>query len=167
MDREVFVERVMRGEEVNLDDVGKLQAEQELESIRAEAAQRIDAERRRQAAAELRESQIAEMVTLAAEAGRVLAEDAENERRKLEVLRSFAEKEIEIRGRYNQTFAKFTQIFQQLGDGAYQNPFAPSPVSDELKERGADLRNLELELTRRPLSPMAQQIADERYRRKS
>ena len=47
MDRENFIEKVMRGEKVNLDDVAQNQAQRELKAIQTEAAQRLDDGRRR------------------------------------------------------------------------------------------------------------------------
>lgn len=167
MDRETFVERVMRGDEVKLDEIVKNRAEQELESIRTEAAQRMDDERRQREAAELRESQIVELLALSKEAETILVENAENERRRLEVLRGFAESELDIRGRYHQTYSKFSQIYHRLGGEAYDFRHVSNPLLNELRERGAVLDKLDIQLTQIPLSPLAQQIADERYRGKS
>lgn len=167
MDREIFIERVMRGEKLELDEVVKNQAQDELKSIEAEAVDRLETERRRQKEIELREAQFVEMVELAEQAAKIFAENVENEQRRIEVLRTFAEIELKIHGRYHQTFSKFSQIFHNLSGEAYDFRRVSNPILIELKNRGAVLDNLDIEITRRPLSPMAQTIADERYYKKA
>lgn len=162
MDREVLIEKVMRGEKLDVDDIARQQAQRELEAIESEAAQRLDDGRRRQQAAERREQQIVELMRLAEEATTTHAANVENERRKTEVLREFAGRELEIRGKQYQIYSKFSEIFHQLGGEAYDRRLVSNPVLGELRERGADLDKVDFELVRVPLSPMAQMLSDER-----
>lgn len=164
MDRENFIEKVMRGEKVNLDDVAQNQAQQELSAIEAEARRRMDEENRRREAVEKRESQIVELMRLGAEAAKIYADSEENERRKTEMLRQFAGSELEIRGKYYQTYSKFSEIFHQLSGEAYDRHLVSNSVLRELRERGAVLDKVDIELVRLPLSPMAQMLSDERHR---
>ncbi len=162
MDRENFIEKVMRGEDVKLDEVLRNQAQQELNSIKSEAAQRLDDERRQREVAERRESQIMELIELGAEAEKILAENSENEQRRTEAMRTFAESELDLRGRYHLTFSRFSQIYQSLSGEAFDFRRQSNSLHRELKERGAVLDKLDFQLTQIPLSPMAQKIADER-----
>jgi hypothetical protein len=164
MDREIFIEKVMRGEKLSVDDIARNQAQRELKAIETEAAQRLDDERRRREAAERRERQIVELMRLAEEATTTHAENVENERRKNEVLREFAGRELEIRGKYYQTYSKFSEIYHQLSGEAYDHRRVNNPVLRELRERGADLDKVDFELVRVPVSPMAQMLSDERRR---
>lgn len=164
MDRENFIEKVMRGEKVNLDDVAQNQAQQELAAIEAEAHRRLDEENRGRESAERRKSQILELIELGAEAEKICAENVDNERRRTEMLRTFAESELEIRGKYHQTFSKFSRIYHELSGEAYDFRRQSNPLLQELKNRGAVLDKLDFQLTQTPLSPMAQVVADERYR---
>jgi hypothetical protein len=164
MDRETFIEKVMRGEKLSVGDVAQNQAERELKSIETEAAQRLDDGRRRQEAAERREQQIVELMRLGEEATTSHADNVENERRKNEVLREFAGRELEIRGKYYQIYSKFSEIFHQLGGEAYDRRLVSNPVLRELMERGADLDKVDFELVKIPASPMAQMLSDERRR---
>jgi hypothetical protein len=164
MDREIFIEKAMRGEEISVDDIARNQAQRELEAIETEAAQRLDDGRRRQEAAERREQQIVELMRLAEEATTTHADNAENERRKNSVLREYAGREIELRGKQYQIYSKFSEIFHQLGGEAYDRRLVSNPVLRELRERGADLDKVDIELVRVPLSPMAQMLTDERRR---
>ncbi len=164
MDREIFIEKVMRGEKLDVDDIARNQAERELEAIEGEAAQRLDDGRRRQQAAERREQQIVELMRLAEEATTTHADNVENERRKNEVLREFAGRELELRGKYYQIYSKFSEIFHQLGGEPYDRRLGSNPVLRELRERGADLDKVDFELVKIPASPMAQMLSDERRR---
>ncbi len=164
MDREIFIEKVMRGEKLDVDDIARNQAERELEAIESEAAQRLDDGRRRQQAAERREQQIVELMRLAEEATATHADNVENERRKNEVLREFAGRELELRGKYYQIYSKFSEIFHQLGGEPYDRRLGSNPVLRELRERGADLDKVDFELVKIPASPMAQMLSDERRR---
>lgn len=164
MNRENFIEKVMRGEKVNVDDVAQNHAQQELKAIEAEAARRLDEENNRREAEERRESQIVEMLRLDEESREIYSNSEENERRKNEMLRQFAGSELEIRGKYYQTYAKFSQIFQELSGQAYDKRLVSNPILRELKERGAVLDKIDIELVRLPLSPMAQMLSDERHR---
>ncbi len=162
MDREVLIQKAMRGEKLSVDDIAQNQAERELNSIETEAARRLDDERRRQEAAGRREQQINELLRLAEEATTTCGDSEENERRKNEVLREFAGKEIELRGKYYQVYVKFTAIFHQVSGEAYDRRLVTNPVLRELRERGADLSKVDFELVKIPASPMAQMLSDER-----
>jgi hypothetical protein len=164
MDREIFIGKVMRGEEISVDDIARNQAQRELKSIETEAAQRLDDGRRRQQAAERREQQIVELMRLAEEATTTHADNVENERRKTEVLREFASRELEIRSNYYQIYSKFSEIFHQLGGEPYDRRLGSNPVLRELTQRGADLDKVDFELIKIPASPMAQMLSDERRR---
>jgi hypothetical protein len=164
MDRETFIEKAMRGEEISVDDIARNQAQRELKSIETEAAQRLDDGRRRREAAERREQQIVELMRLAEEATTTHADNIENERRKNEVLREFAGRELELRGKYYQIYSKFSEIFHQLGGEPYDRRLGSNPVLRELRERGADLDKVDFELVKIPASPMAQMLSDERRR---
>ena len=162
MNREVLIEKVMRGEKLDVDTIARNQAERELKSIETEAAQRLDDERRRREAAERREQQIVELMRLAEEATTTRADNLDNERRKTEVLREFAGREIELRGKYYQIFSQFSLIFQQLSGEAYDRRRGSNPVLRELLERGAVLDEVDFEITKFPVSPMAQTLLNER-----
>jgi multidrug efflux pump subunit AcrA (membrane-fusion protein) len=164
MDREIFIEKAMRGEQISVGDVAQNQAERELKSIETEAAQRLDDERRRQEAAERREQQIVELMRLAEEATTTHADSEENERRKNEVLRQFAGRELELRGKYYQIYSQFSTLFHELGGEAYDRRLVSNPALRELMERGADLSKVDFELVKIPASPMAQMLSDERRR---
>jgi hypothetical protein len=155
MDREIFIEKAMRGEEISVDDVAQNQAEQELKAIEAEAAQRLDDGRRRQQAAERREQQIVELIRLAEEATTTCGASEENERRKNEVLREYAGRELKLRANYYQIYSKFSEIFHQLGGEPYDRRLVSNPVVRELRERGADLDKVDFELVKISASPMA------------
>jgi hypothetical protein len=164
MDREIFIEKVMRGEKLDVDEIARNQAQRELKSIETEAAQRLDDGRRRQEAAERREQQIVELMRLAEEATTTHADNVENERRKNEVLREFAGRELELRGKYYKIYSKFSEIFHRLGGEPYDRRLVSNPVLRELTERGADLDKVDFELVKIPVSPMAQMLSDERRR---
>jgi hypothetical protein len=164
MDREIFIEKAMRGEEISVDDIARNQAKRELKSIETEAAQRLDDGRRRQQATERREQQIVELMRLGEEATTTHAENIENERRKNDVLREFASRELEIRANYYQIYSKFSEIFHQLGGEAYDRRLVSNPVLKELRKRGAELDKVDFELVKIPASPMAQMLSDERRR---
>jgi flagellar biosynthesis GTPase FlhF len=164
MDRETFIEKAMRGEEISVDDIARNQAQRELEAIENEAAQRLDDGRRRQEVAERREQQINELLRLAEEATTTHADNVENERRKNEVLREFAGRELELRGKYHQIYSKFSEIYHQLGGEAYDRHRVNNPVLRELTQRGADLDKIDFELVKIPASPMAQMLSDDRRR---
>lgn len=162
--RENFIEKAMRGEEISVADIAQNQAQRELEAIEAEAAQRLDDERRRRDATERREQQIVELMRLAEEATATHAENGNNERRKTEVLREFAGRELELRGKYYQIYSKFSEIFHQLSGEPYDKRRVSNALIQELRERGADLDKVDFEITKFPASPMAQILADERRR---
>jgi multidrug efflux pump subunit AcrA (membrane-fusion protein) len=164
MDRETFIEKAMRGEQISVGDVAQNQAQRELEAIESEAAQRLDDGRRRQEAAERREQQINELLRLAEEATTTHTDNAENERRKNEVLREFAGRELELRGKYYQIYSQFSEIYHQLSGEAYDRRLHSNPVLRELTQRGADLDKVDFELIKIPASPMAQMLTDERRR---
>jgi hypothetical protein len=164
MDREIFIKKAMRGEEISVDDIARNQAQRELKSIETEAAQRLDDGRRRREAAERREQQIVELMRLAEEATTTYGDNVENECRKTEVLREFAGRELELRGKYYQIYSEFSEIYHQLSGEAYDRRLVKNPVLRELMERGADLDKVDFELVKVPASPMAQMLSDERRR---
>jgi hypothetical protein len=99
---------------------------------------------------------------LAEEATTTCGDSEENERRKNDVLREFAGRELIIRGKQYQIYSKFSEIFHQLGGEAYDRRLVTNPVLRELRERGADLSKVDFELVKIPASPMAQMLSDER-----
>lgn len=162
--REIFIEKAMRGEKLSVDDIARNQAQRELEAIETEATRRLDDERRRREAAGRREQQIVELMRLAEEATTTHAENGENERRKTAVLREFAGRELELRGKYYQIYSKFSEIFHQLSGEPYDKRRVSNALIQELRERGADLDKVDFEIAKIPASPMAQMLSDERRR---
>jgi multidrug efflux pump subunit AcrA (membrane-fusion protein) len=160
--REVFIEQAMRGEKLGVESIARNQAERELDSIETEAARRLDEGRRQREAAGRREQQINDLLTLAAEATAICADSVENERRKNEVIRQFAVTEIELRDKYYRVYSQFSQIFHELSGEAYDWRLVNNSILKELRERGAVLDKVDFQLTRLPLSPMAQMLSDGR-----
>jgi hypothetical protein len=161
-DREKLIERIMRGDAVNVDDVAQHQFSRELIEINEEAARRLTAEAARREAAEARENLITELLTLDAEVENLYLEDVDNERRRNEVLRPIAEREVEIRKDWNQTQRKFIQIFHSLNGSTYDFRAVNNPLIGELKGRGAALSKINIPVHELPYSPSANMILDER-----
>ncbi len=167
MEREIFIEKVMRGEEVNLDDVAKSHAQNELIEIKSEAARRLDKEKSRREAAERRDTQIAELLRLDAEIEWISRENDDNDRRRVEAMRPFADRELELQKDWSQARSKFHQIFHQINGSTYDFRVVDNPLIAELKSRGAELKNINVDLFHAPLSPSANMVLKERERGKS
>jgi hypothetical protein len=161
-DREKLIERIMRGDAVNVDDVAQHNFKRELIEINEEAARRLDVEKSRREAAEARENQITELLRLDEEVERLYLEDADNERRRNEVLRPIADREIEIRRNWNQTQRKFIQIFHTLNGSTYDFRSVNNPLISELRSRGAALSKINIPVHELLYSPLANMILDER-----
>ncbi len=166
-DRELLIEKIMRGDAVNVDDVAQHQFKRELIEINAEAARRLDAEKSRREAAEARENQITALLKLDEQVERLYLEDVDNERRRNEVLIPIAEREIEIRRDWNQTRRKFVQIFHQINGSTYDFRAVNNPLIGELRSRGAALSKVNIDVHEIPYSPSALVILDEREKGKS
>lgn len=160
-DRELLVERVMRGGVVTESDVAQHNLKRELVGINAEAARRLDAEEANRVAVEARESQITELLKMDADVEKLYLQNADNERRREEVIRPIAEREIEIRTALYQAQRKFNQIFHELHGVAYDFRVNNSLV-EELRSRGAMLESLKIPVHEIPYSPSAIMVLEAR-----
>jgi hypothetical protein len=160
-DRELLVEKVMRGGVVTESDVAQHNLKRELVQINAEAARRLEAEKANREAVEARESQIKELLNLDASVEKLYLENADNERRREEVLRPIAEREIEIRTALYQAQRKFNQIFHETNGVAYDFRVNNSLV-EELRSRGAMLGSINIPVHELPYSPSAIMLLEAR-----
>jgi hypothetical protein len=161
-DREKLIERIMRGDAVNIDDVAQHNFKRELIEINEEAARRLTAEAARREAAEARENLITELLKLDEQVEQLYLEDVANVRRRNEVLRPIAEREIEIRKDWNQTQRKFIQIFHTLNGSTYDFRAVNNPLIGELRSRGAALSKVNIPVHEIPYSSSALSILEER-----
>ncbi len=161
-DRELLIEKIMRGDAVTESDVAQHNFSRELLQLNEEAARRVAAEKASREAAEKRENQITELLTLDAEVEKLYLEDVDNERRRNEVLIPIAEREIEIRRDWDQTQRKFIQIFHLLNGSTYDFRSVNNPLIGELRSRGAALSKINIPVHEIPYSPSALVILDER-----
>jgi predicted transcriptional regulator len=161
-DREKLIERIMRGDAVNVDDVAQHNFKRELIEINEEAARRLTAEAARREVAEARENLITELLTLDAEVERLYLEDVDNERRRNEVLRPIAEREVDVRREWNQTQRKFIQVFHSLNGSTYDFRSVNNPLIGELRSRGAALSKINIPVHEIPYSPSAIMVLEER-----
>jgi tRNA G18 (ribose-2'-O)-methylase SpoU len=161
-ERELLIERIMRGDAVNIDDVAQHNFKRELLEINNEAARRLDAETTRREAAKFRENQITELLKLDAAVEQLYLDDEANERRRNEVLQPIAEREIEIRLHLNQKQRKFIQIFHTLNGSTYEFRSVNNPLIGELRSRGAALSKINIPVHEIPYSPSAIMVLEER-----
>jgi hypothetical protein len=161
-DRELLVEKVMRGGVVTESDVAQHNLKRELVEINAEAARRLDAEEANRVAVEARENKITELLTLDAEVEKLYLDNADNERHRAEVLRPIAEREIEIRTALYQSQRKFIQVFHSLNGSTYDFRSVNNPLIGELRSRGAMLSKINIPVREIPYSPSALSVLEER-----
>lgn len=163
MDREAIIERMMRGEEVGAVDVARAVATEDLAALRAEADKRLSEQREREASAARREELIAELVRLDADAESAEVELAENDRARREATREFDEAELAIRERWREAFVRFGGAFSEVS-GTFATSAKPEAeaLRRELRERGAVLNRVTVDIWGLPLSPSAERFARER-----
>jgi hypothetical protein len=160
-DREKLIERIMRGGVVTESDVAQNNLKRELITLNAEAARRLDAEKANREATEARENKITELLKMDADVEKLYLENADNERRRDEVLRPIAEREIEIRTALYASQRKFNQVFHETNGVAYDFRVNNSLV-EELRSRGAMLDSINIPVHELPYSPMAIMVLEER-----
>jgi membrane-associated HD superfamily phosphohydrolase len=151
--QEQFIEKIMSGGVVSVEDIQKSQFESELSELKLIAAQRIEDEKTERERINRRKLEISEMLELDAETKQLYDEYDENFRQCLEAMQPFADRELEIRAASSQKFSKFSQIYHKLNGAAYNHPFTKTPLSIELKEMGAALTAIDDPLHKSPFSP--------------
>jgi hypothetical protein len=151
--QEQFIEQIMQGGVVTVEDIAQSQLELELTKLKLIAAQRLEDEKAERERINRRKLEISEMLELDAETQRLYDEYDENFRQCLEAMQPFADRELEIRAASSQKFSKFSQIYHKLNGAAYNHPFTKTPLSIELKEMGAALTAIDDPLHKSPFSP--------------
>ncbi len=151
--QEEFIDKIMQGGEVSVEDIAQSQFESELSELKSIAAQRLEDEKEERERINRRRLEISEMLELDAETKQLFDEYDENFRQFLEAMQPFADRELEIRAASSQKFSKFSQIYHKLNGAAYNHPFTKTPLSIELKEMGAVLTAIDDPLHKSPFSP--------------
>jgi vacuolar-type H+-ATPase subunit I/STV1 len=151
--QEEFIDKIMQGGEVSVEDIQKSQFESELSELKSIAAQRLEDEKTERERINRRKLEISEMLELDAETKQLYDEYDENFRQCLEAMQPFADRELEIRAASSQKFSKFSQIYHKLNGAAYNHPFTKTPLTIELKEMGAMLTAIDDPLHKSPFSP--------------
>jgi hypothetical protein len=151
--QEEFIDKIMQGGEVSVEDIAQSQFELELSKLKSIAAQRLEDEKTERERINRRKLEITEMLELDAETQRLFDEYDENFRQCLEAMQPFADRELEIRAASDKAWLKFSQIYHKLNGAAYNHPFTKTPLSIELKEMGAALTAIDDPLHKSPFSP--------------
>ncbi len=159
---EEFIEKIMRGEDVRVQEIAKSQLHLELTKLKTIAAQRLEDEKAERERINRRKLEISEMLELDAETQQLSDEYDENFRQFLEAMQPFADRELEIRAASNQKFSKFSQIYHKLNGAAYDHRFITTPLFIELKERGAVLTAIDDPLHKSPFSPPTSMVLNYR-----
>jgi hypothetical protein len=160
--QEQFIEQIMQGGVVTIEDIAQSQLELELSKLKAIAAQRLEDEKAERERINRRKLKISELSELGAETKRLSYQYEENIRQCLEAMEPFADRELEIRAASDKAWLKFNQIYHQLNGAAYNHPFTKTPLSIELKEMGAVLTAIDDPLHKTPLSPPTRMVLDDR-----
>jgi hypothetical protein len=160
--QEQFIEQIMQGGEVSVEDIAQSQFELELSKLKSIAAQRLEDEKAERERINRRKLEISEMLELDAETKRLYDEYDENFRQCLEAMQPFADRELEIRAASNQKWSRFNLIYHRLNGAAYNHPFTKTPLSIELKEMGAALTAIDDPLHKSPLSPTTSMVLNYR-----
>lgn len=162
MDRETIIKRLMEGEEVNAVDVARSVAHENLTTLRAEAERRLSQQRAQQERAIKRESLVNELLSLDAIAERAEIELAENDRARREATREFDQRELSIRQKWREAFVRFGGAFSEVS-GTFATSSKPEAevLRRELRERGAVLDRVTVDIWGLALSPSAERFARE------
>lgn len=160
--QEEFIDKIMQGGEVSVEDIAQSQFELELSKLKSIAAQRLEDEKTERERINRRKLEISEMLELGAETKRLSDEYDENFRQCLEAMQPFADRELEIRAASSQKFSKFSQIYHKLNGAAYDYHFITTPLFIELKERGVELTAIDNPLHQSPSSPPTSMVLDYR-----
>jgi hypothetical protein len=160
--QEEFIDTIMQGGEVRIEDIAQSQFELELSKLKSIAAQRLVDEKTERERVNRRKLEISEMLELDAETRRLSDESEENYRQCLEAMQPFADRELEIRAASDKKWSKFNQIYHKLNGAAYNHPFVTTPLSIELKEMGAVLTAIDNPLHKSPSSPPTSLVLDYR-----
>jgi hypothetical protein len=160
--QEEFIDKIMQGGEVSVEDIAQSQFELELSKLKSIAAQRLEDEKAERERINRRKLEISEMLELDAETKRLYDEYDENFRQCLEAMQPFADRELEIRAASSQKFSKFSQIYHRLNGAAYNHPFTKTPLTIELKEMGAVLTAIDDPLHKFPSSPPTSMVLNYR-----
>ncbi len=150
--QEEFIEKIMKGGEVSVEDIAQSQLELELSKLKSIAAQRLEAEKIERERINCRRLEISELLELAAETQRLCDESEENYRQCLAAMEPFADRELALRAASNQNWSKFNQIYHKLNGAAYDRFSVTNPLLIELKEMGAVLAAIDDPLHKFPLS---------------
>jgi vacuolar-type H+-ATPase subunit I/STV1 len=151
--QEEFIDKIMQGGVVTIEDIAQSQLELELSKLKSIAAQRLEDEKTERERINRRKLEISEMLELDAETKQLFDEYDENFRQFLEAMQPFADRELEIRAASDKKWLKFSQIYHKLNGAAYNHPFTKTPLSIELKEMGAVLTAIDDPLHKSPFSP--------------
>jgi hypothetical protein len=160
--QEEFIDKIMQGGEVSVEDIAQSQFELELSKLKTIAAQRLEDEKAERERINRRKLEISEMSEHAAEAKRLSYQYEENIRQCLEAMEPFADRELEIRAASDKAWLKFNQIYHQLNGAAYDYHFITTPLFIELKERGVVLTAIDHPLHKTPLSPPTSLVLNDR-----
>jgi hypothetical protein len=160
--REDFIQRIMEGGEVTINDLDNSRYMIELNEIKEEAARRTEALRTERQRAEQRKLEISEMLQLAAETKQLSDQYDENVRQCLEAMEPFADRELQIRRASDMAWSKFNQIYHKLNGAAYDHFIITTPLLIELKEMGAVLTAIDDPLHKFPSSPPTSMVLNYR-----
>ncbi len=160
--QEQFIEQIMQGGVVTIEDIAQSQLELELSKLKLIAAQRLEDEKAERERINRRKLKISELSELGAETKRLSYQYEENIRQCLEAMEPFADRELEIRAASDKAWLKFNQIYHQLNGAAYDYHFITTPLFIELKERGVVLTAIDHPLHKTPLSPPTRMVLDDR-----
>jgi vacuolar-type H+-ATPase subunit I/STV1 len=160
--REDFIQRIMEGGEVTINDLDNSRYMTELNEIKEEAARRTEAQRIERQRAEKRKLEISEMLQLAAETKQLSDQYDENVRQCLEAMEPFADRELQIRRVSDMAWSKFNQIYHKLNGAAYDHFIITTPLLIELKEMGAVLTAIDDPLHKFPSSPPTSMVLNYR-----
>jgi hypothetical protein len=160
--QEEFIETIMQGGEVSVEDIAQSQLELELSKLKTIAAQRLEDEKAERERINRRKLEISEMLELGAETKQLYDEYDENFRQCLEAMQPFADRELEIRAASDKKWLKFNQIYHKLNGAAYDHHFITTPLFIELKEMGVVLTAIDDPLHKSPSSPPTSMVLDYR-----
>jgi hypothetical protein len=162
MDREELIQKLMNGGEVSAVDVARSAANENLASLQEEAERRLAQQRAQEERAARREALIADLLNLDAIAEHAEIELAENDRARREATRPFDKAELKIRERWRESFVKFGGAFSEVS-GTFATSGKPEAeaLRRELRQRGAVLDRVTIDIWGLALSPSAERFARE------
>jgi hypothetical protein len=160
--REDFIQRIMEGGEVTINDLDNSRYMTELNEIREEAARRLEDEKAERERINRRKLEVSEMLQLAAETKQLSDRYDENFRQCLEAMEPFADRELQIRRASDMAWSKFNLIYHKLNGAAYDHFIITTPLLIELKEMGAVLTAIDDPLHKSPFSPTTSMVLNYR-----